>query len=68
MIKVEDKGLFIVVGPMTDDTSWNHRVCQAKDAGRGVRCYTAGAGRSVERIIADVQHQLGLKYTAEPLV
>lgn len=68
VIKDEDRGLFTIVGPMTDDTPWNHRVCQAQDKGRQVRCFTAGSNQTRDQVIADVQHQLGLKYTDEIFV
>ena len=28
--------------PMTDNTNWSERVCDAQDRGRHVRCYTPG--------------------------
>lgn len=34
-----DKALFNVVGQMTDDTSWNERVCDAQKNGRQVNCH-----------------------------
>lgn len=68
VLKDEDRDLFAVVGPMTDDTPWIHRVCQAQDKGRQVRCFTAGSDQTREQVIANAQHQLGLKYTDEIFV
>ncbi len=68
VLKDEDRGLFAVIGPMTDDTPWNNRVCQAQDQGRHVSCYTPGKSLTRDQVIAGVKQQLKLKYTDEILV
>lgn len=68
VIKDEDRSLFTVVGPMTDDTPWNDLVCRAQEAGREVRCFTSGRGQTRESIIRNVREQLRLEYTDEVLV
>ncbi len=68
VLKDEDRGLFTIVGPMTDDTHWNQRVCQAQGKGRQVRCFAAESDQTREQVITNVQHQLGLKYTDEIFV
>jgi hypothetical protein len=68
VVKDMDKGVFTVVGPMTDDTSWTHRICQAQDAGRQVTCYTAGRGQSKAQIIGTAERELGLQYINENVI
>ncbi len=55
----EDKGTFTIEGPMTDDRPWNNAVCRAQDAGRRVRCFTAGPDRAES--IAEIQRLYGWK-------
>lgn len=62
VITDHDKGIFNVVGPMTDDTSWNDRVCEAQKARRQVNCHNPNIN-SKESIITSGEKQLGLKYT-----
>jgi len=62
VITDRDKGLFNVIGPMSDDTSWNDRVCKAQESGRQVNCHNPNL-YSRESIITAVEKQLGLKYT-----
>jgi hypothetical protein len=59
--------VFSVVGPMTDDTSWNKRVCDAQDQGRGVRCYTPGRSQTRDEVIRGAE-QMGLEYMSDVLV
>ncbi len=47
----DDRNVYTVVGPMTDDTDWNKRVCDAQDHGRGVRCYTPGPSHTREQVV-----------------
>lgn len=69
LVLVDDrKKLFTVLGPMTDDTPWNTRVCQAQDRGEHLRCFTAGAGQSRDQIIENIRQDLRLEYTDERLV
>jgi len=63
----DDRHLFSVVGQMTDDTSWNQRVCDAQDRGRGMRCHTPGRSQTRDEVINGAV-QMGLKNTADVLV
>ena len=67
VITDRDKRIFNVVGPMTDDTSWNDRVCAAQDSGRQVNCHNPNL-YSKESIITSVENHLGLKYTETLIV
>lgn len=60
-----DQKVFTVVGPMTDDSSWNKCVCDAQDAGRKVNCFTPGPGQSKDEIIAGVRKQLRFEYAEQ---
>lgn len=63
VLKDEDKGIFTVVGPMTDDTSWNDRVCKAQEQKRRVNIYhTERRPLSRQQVIADAQRELGQRY------
>lgn len=68
VLKDEDRGLFTVVGPLTDDTRWNDRVCRAQEVGRKIRCFTPARERTRESIIRSVREQLQLEYTDEVFV
>ncbi len=68
VLKDEDRKVFTVVGPMTDDTPWNHRVCEAQDTGRQVRCFTAGRDQTREQVIAEAQRDWGFEYTDDVFV
>jgi len=67
VITDRDKGLFNVVGPMTDDNPWNERVCAAQNEGRHVNCQNPNL-QNRETIIAMVKQQLGLEYTDKLIV
>jgi hypothetical protein len=56
----EDRGEFSVEGPMSDDTSWNFRVCAAQGKNRRVRCSTA-TNPTREEAIAEWQRTYGGK-------
>jgi hypothetical protein len=59
----DDKRAFTVVGPMSDDTQWNSRVCKAQEQKRRVNIYnTELRPLSREQIIADAQRNLGQRY------
>jgi hypothetical protein len=64
----DDRQLFGVVGPISDDTSWNNRVWNAQQRGRHVRCFTPGTSKTREQVIADAQRELRLTYSNEPLI
>jgi hypothetical protein len=63
----DDRHVFSVVGPLTDDTNWNKRVCDAQDQGRGVRCYTPGPSQTREQVIQGAQ-QMGLQLASNVIV
>jgi hypothetical protein len=68
VITDRDKGLFNVIGPMTDDTMWNNMVSEEQDKGRNVKCHNPGLKQSKLEIITNIQTQLGLKFTDQTLV
>jgi hypothetical protein len=61
VITDDDNRSFTVTGPMTDDTEWNNRVCDAQARGRRVNCHTPGRSQTREQII-DYFQNTGLKY------
>jgi hypothetical protein len=63
----DDRHVFSVVGPMSDDTDWNKRVCDAQVRGRGVRCYTPGRSQTHEQVVRGAE-QLGLRYTSDVIL
>lgn len=67
IITDRDQKLFNVVGPMTDDTLWNERVCKAQERQRQVNCQSIELRERAE-VIAEVKRQLGLEYSDEILV
>jgi hypothetical protein len=62
----EDRGEFNVVGPMTDDTGWNHQVCEAQNEGRKVR--VCGTDVSREHLKSEIQKLFELKFSLDPLI
>jgi hypothetical protein len=68
VLKDEDRSIFTVVGPMSDDTSWNDRVCNAQAQKRQVTCYTADHTLSRDQVIVEVARSLGLRYVDEVFV
>ncbi|MBF6650211.1 hypothetical protein [Methylobacter sp. BlB1] len=63
-----DKKVFNIVGPMTDDTSWNKKVCECQDQGRHINCQTVSRALSREELISRIAMQLDLKYTDDPIL
>jgi hypothetical protein len=57
----DDLHAFSVVGPISDDTDWNNRVCDAQGKGREVRCHAPGRSQTRQQIIEYFQKS-GLKY------
>jgi hypothetical protein len=62
----DDRHLFSVQGPMSDDTSWNNRVYQAQERGRPIRCYTPGRGQTRDQVVNGAKN-MGLTETSETL-
>jgi hypothetical protein len=60
----DDQHAFSVVGPMSDDTDWNNRVCAAQDRRGGVRIYTADRSQTRQQIIDQLERS-GLKYAPD---
>ncbi len=56
----DDAHLFSILGPMSDDTPWNKRVCDAQEKGRSVRCYTADRSKPKQKIIDESSANLVL--------
>jgi hypothetical protein len=59
----EDRKLFNIVGPMTDDTAWGRKIVELQESGKNVRCFALAADRSVDEIVALYSRQTGYKYT-----
>jgi hypothetical protein len=57
----DDQHAFSVLGPMSDDTDWNNRVCEAQSKGREVRCHAPERSQTRQQII-DYFQKSGLKY------
>ncbi|WP_415896407.1 hypothetical protein ACMXYX_10100 [Neptuniibacter sp. QD72_48] len=68
IITDRDQGVFNIVGPMTDDTSWNKKVCECQNQGRSVNCQTANRAHSCEVLKERVAMQLNLKHTDNPIL
>jgi hypothetical protein len=68
VLKDEDKGIFTVVGPMTDDTPWIDRISKAQERKRQVTCYTADRGLACAEVIANAERFLKLRYVDEVFV
>lgn len=66
----DDQKTFNVVGPMTDDTAWNHKIVSLQEGGRQVRCFSTETTRTMEEIAARYARQTGFAYSeklvAEP--
>ena len=60
-----DAHVFSIVGPMSDDRSWNKRVCDAQEKGRSVRCYTADRSKPKQQFIDEIQRESRLTYSAD---
>ena len=58
VIKDEDKKVFSIEGPMSDDRPWNTRVCAAQDEGRMVRCFAAN-GMDRQEVTRRMKAQFG---------
>ncbi len=54
IITDRDKGKFNIVGPMTDDTEWNQKVCLSQENGRHVNCQTGNQALTEEQLINEV--------------
>lgn len=63
----DDRHLFSVEGPMSDDTGWINRVTEAQERGRRVRCYDAGRGQTRGQVAAEAKN-MGFTETSEALV
>jgi hypothetical protein len=69
LVLIDDENRrFTVIGPISDDTSWNSRVCKAQDEGRQVRCFTPSTGQTREQVVVSVQSELNLTYTEEVFI
>lgn len=68
IITDRDNGVFNIVGPMTDDTEWNKKVCQCQDDGRHVNCQTGNQALTKEQLVSEVTKRLGFKYEENPII
>ncbi len=65
----EDKKVFTVVGPMTDDTTWNHRASEAQKHGRNVKFYgPLNKGVTKEQLIIETRTHTGYSYTEDSIL
>ena len=62
----DDRHVFSVAGPMTDDSAWNKRVSDAKYRGRRIRCYTPGRSETRDQVIRAAE-EMGLTRTSDSL-
>jgi hypothetical protein len=62
----DDRHVFSVAGPMTDDTAWNKCVSDAQDRGRRIRCYTPGRSETRDQVIRAAE-EMGLTRTSDSL-
>jgi hypothetical protein len=62
VLKDEDRNIFTVVGPMTDDTPWIDRVSKAQGEKRQITCYEEKRALSREQVIVEARHFLGQRY------
>jgi hypothetical protein len=58
-----DNKVFNIVGPMSDDTSFNEKVLKCQEQGRHVNCHSANQQLSREALIQRVSIELNLEYT-----
>lgn len=59
----EDKKVFNVVGPITDDRGWNKRIVDAQKQGRNVGCFTWPTIDSVQNILDSYSEQTGYRFS-----
>jgi len=62
----DDRHVFSVPGPMTDDTAWNKRVSDDQDRGRQIRCYTPGRSETRDQVISAAE-EMGLTHASDSL-
>jgi hypothetical protein len=65
----QDMRVFNLVGPMSDDTDWNHRVAEAQKKGRDIRI--DGSPPMVftrDETIAETRKRLNCEYSEVSLV
>jgi len=66
ILKDDEKQLFAVIGPMTDDTSWTHRVYEAQQRGCHVRCETVRRANIESARAGFAQAFPGWRYVSDP--
>jgi hypothetical protein len=59
----EDKKVFNIVGPITDDTEWNVKIVELQKSGRNVRCFSSTPERSVAELSKLYSGQTGFTYS-----
>jgi hypothetical protein len=59
----EDRKIFNIAGPITDDTAWNHKIVELQNSGRKVRCFSTSIDPSVEQIAAQYSNQTGFAFS-----
>ncbi len=64
----EDKKVFNVVGPMTDDRGWNKKIVELQKSGRHVRCVSNTNHCTVPALAALYSRHTGLTHSAALIV
>lgn len=64
----DDAKTFCVVGPMSDDTEWNHRIVELQEVGRDIRCFSTEASKSVKAIADLYSKQTGFSYSEDLII
>lgn len=65
----QDMRVFNLVGPMSDDTDWNHLVSEARKKGRDVRIEASpDLTLTRDEIIAEIRKRLNYEYAEVLLV
>lgn len=68
LIKDDDRNLFNVIGPVTDDTQVTFQIVQEQEKGRKIRCETIPSDRDKEDVISSWADASGQAYTNERLL
>ncbi len=62
-----DKRVFNVVGPISDDTDWTHRIDELQKVGRNVNCFSSSDNKSIDDIIDSYSEQTGYTFSHDSI-
>lgn len=68
VVKDEDKKIFNLVGPMTDDSVWNERASVARSAGRQVTCFSTISSSPETLELLEFAKRTGFKYSSNSIL